>query len=478
MYKSKLIHLFALLSASQRLGIRKWLQSPAHNQREDLWALWCYMQEQGPEAPPKAWEKARVFEAVFGRAYSKEEDSLLRYAQSFLLQAIEEFLIAEQLEEQPLYKAELLAQAYQKIGLSKHLKQQSQKWERQLERQSERGTAYRKGQYALAKLRYQEEAKAGKSRNAPKNLPALGHWLDSEYRLRKLRQACLFLAHQAVYKTQYDFGLLPAVLAQIEAHEELLEDKALALYYHGYRLQSSLEAEEDFRKFKALLLSEKNILPASQLRELYQLGINFCTKQVNLQRPGYEQYFEEMFALYRAELSENLLLEQGQISPFAFKNIVSVGLWLKAYDWVAQFIKAYENCLPQAYQAAYARFSWAKLALEKEQYEKAQELLLQQEFADLFMQLNARVMLLKIYYALEEFDLLESFLASFRAFVNRKKRAQKLRSYHQENYLNIISFCRKLLQLNPYDRQEKKNLRQQIQDCSILTERRWFLQQL
>ncbi len=79
----------------------------------------------------------------------------MRYAQSFLLQAIEEFLIAEQLEEQPLYKAELLAQAYQKIGLSKHLKQQSQKWERQLKRQSERGTAYRKGQYALAKLRYQ-----------------------------------------------------------------------------------------------------------------------------------------------------------------------------------------------------------------------------------------------------------------------------------------------------------------------------------
>ncbi|WCL81439.1 hypothetical protein PPO43_15810 [Saprospira sp. CCB-QB6] len=478
MYKSKLIHLFALLSASQRLGIRKWLQSPAHNQRADIWALWTYMEDQGPEAAPKAWEKAKVFEAIFGRTYRKEEDSLLRYAQSFLLQQIEEFLIAEQLDQMPLYKAELLAKAYQQIGLSKHLGQQTDKWERQLERQPQRASAYRKGQYALAKLRYKEEAKAGKSRNAPKNLPALGHWLDSEYRLRKLRQACLFLAHQAVYKTQYDFGLLPAVLAQIEAQTELLEDKALALYYHCYRLQSSVDAEEDFRELKRLLLSEKNILPDEQLRELYQLAINFCTKQVNLQRPGYEDYFEEMFALYRAGLNENLLLEQGLISPFAFKNIVSVGLWLKAYDWVANFIKDYENALPKAHQAAYARFSWAKLALEKEQYAKAQELLLQQEFADLFMQLNARVMLLKIYYALEEFDLLESFLASFRSFVNRKKRAQKLRSYHQENYLNIISFCRKLLQLNPYDRQEKKNLRQQIEDCSILTERRWFLQQL
>lgn len=69
-------------------------------------------------------------------------------------------------------------------------------------------------------------------------------------------------------------------------------------------------------------------------------------------------------------------------------------------------------------------------------------------------------------------------MASFRTFVNRKKQSGELQTYHQENYLNIIRFAQKLLNFNPFDKAEKKKLREEIIAAKILTERDWLLEQL
>ena len=86
-------------------------------------------------------------------------------------------------------------------------------------------------------------------------------------------------------------------------------------------------------------------------------------------------------------------------------------------------------------------------------------------------------MQLKIYYELQEFDVLESFLNSFRTYVNRKKQSGDLRSYHQENYLNIIRLTQKLLTYNPFDKKEKAKLKDEIEKTKV-TERKWLLDQL
>ena len=66
----------------------------------------------------------------------------------------------------------------------------------------------------------------------------------------------------------------------------------------------------------------------------------------------------------------------------------------------------------------------------------ALKLLQKAEFGDLLLNLAARSLQLKIYYELQELDLLDSHLQAFRTFLRRKKEL----GYHRDNYLNTVRF--------------------------------------
>ncbi len=78
---------------------------------------------------------------------------------------------------------------------------------------------------------------------------------------------------------------------------------------------------------------------------------------------------------------------------------------------------------------------------------------------DVFLNLNARNLLLKIYLELEEYEALKAHLNSFEVFIRRKKTPNP----HRTNYLNIIKLSRKIIQLNPHDKAAKAALRKEIE---------------
>ena len=69
-----------------------------------------------------------------------------------------------------------------------------------------------------------------------------------------------------------------------------------------------------------------------------------------------------------------------------------------------------------------------------------------------FLHLSARTLQLKIYYQLQEFDLLENLLESMRVYLQRSKGL----AYRREHYNNILTFTRQLLQLPVMDKKEKE----------------------
>ena len=79
--------------------------------------------------------------------------------------------------------------------------------------------------------------------------------------------------------------------------------------------------------------------------------------------------------------------------------------------------------------------------------------------------------MLKVYFELEEFDLLDAHLGAMRTFIRRKK----MIGYHEENYVNLIHFTRKLVESNPYDRTEQEKLRQEIEQTKVVAEKGWLL---
>jgi len=83
-------------------------------------------------------------------------------------------------------------------------------------------------------------------------------------------------------------------------------------------------------------------------------------------------------------------------------------------------------------------------------------------------------MLMKIYYELEEYDALFSHLDSFQIFIRRRE----VSDFHRTNYMNIIRLVKKLVSLPELDKNMRNQLKLEIENEKILTERDWLLSKI
>jgi len=129
----------------------------------------------------------------------------------------------------------------------------------------------------------------------------------------------------------------------------------------------------------------------------------------------------ELFDLYQAGLEQDAFLENGFLSRWTYKNIVTAGLILEEFEWVEGFIYKYESKLERKYRKDSFGYNLACLFYGKKQYDKAISQLQQVKFDDVLLNLNARNLLVKIYLELEEYEALDAHLNSFEVFIRMIK---------------------------------------------------------
>jgi len=338
-----------------------------------------------------------------------------------------------------------------------------------LEKKQLRDTGYFNDKYDQLVEQYQF-ASAFK-RTDELNLQEISDTLDITFITNKLKQTCLLFSHQAVYKKEYDFGLLQQIINHVE-HKKLLDIPAVAIYYYYYQSLTQEGHLIYFRKFKELVFEHDSKFPPEEIRDLYILAINYTIRQLN---QGNNTFAQECLDLYKGGLKKELLFDDNnKLSRFTYNNIVASALRVNDLEWAAEFIGLYKSNLVRRYRESTWVFNLARLEYERKNYDDALVYLQKADFGDLLNNLIAKTLLLKIYYELEEFSLLESHLDSMKTFIRRKTSI----GYHQTNYSNILKYTKKLLSTNLFDRSKKENLRQEIQSEKILTEREWLLERL
>ena len=462
---SRLLEVMGKLDKKEIRELRKFLSSPFFNQREDVVQLFEFIVEWvfTLRATPA---KERAFEALYpGRPYDAQQ---VRYVMSWLLKAAEQFLALQpQLSDERRQKIEL-ARAYREKRLPKHFRQTMQQLNRLQQQQPIRNAEYFEYEYRIQLEQY--AFTASRKRISEHNLQDISDNIDLAFVARKLRQTCFLLSHQAVYKRDYDFGLLEETLDFV-SRKGLLRIPTIAGYYHCYHALKGFEPEMHFQRFKDILLYQSHLFPSDEARDLYLLAINYCIRELNA---GREHYAREGLELYKEGLRNEMLLQEGQISRFTYRNAVAMALKEGQLQWAEAFIAEFRERLPKEHQDSMYNFSLARLAYVRRQYGQALEHLQRSEYQDLLLNLAAKTLMVKIFYELEEHDTLESHLDAMKVFLRRKD----IIGYHRRNYRNIIRYTRKLLHLNPHSREEVKQLKQDIEAEEILTEREWLMGQL
>lgn len=462
MIDKKLFTLFESLNGVEKRECHIFLQSPYFNRRTDVTALWQAM------VAAKGDAEKLAAKGLFSMVYPGQmfDDNQWRHVQSFLTERIEAFLAQRAFEKKHLQLDLQLATVFREKQLSKSLQHLFRRADTRLEKQA-RDHEWYHDQYRLEWEKY--AAVESQSRMRENNLAGITRAFDVYLIAGKLRLACLTESHRAVYNTAYDPGFLPLLMDWLEGNP-MLETPIVALYYYCYRALT-IGDESDFRAFRRQIEAQKEQLPADEQISLLLLAVNYCIRQLNT---GEKRYIQEAFDLYRVGLETGALLDSGNLSRFAYKNIIALGLRLEAFDWTEQFIHAYEPFLEERYRAANFRYNLARLYFTRKDYRRAMPLLASVDESDLLLNLDSRVMLLKMYYESGEWDALDALISSFKILLLRKK---KIIGYHHNHYLNTLRYVQKLIRLNTRDKASLAAFRNTLAADTSVIDKEWLLAQ-
>jgi hypothetical protein len=231
------------------------------------------------------------------------------------------------------------------------------------------------------------------------------------------------------------------------------------------------EGESPFFQLRDIMERHFGFFSEAERRDIYLMALNYCVEKMNR---GAANFVREAFELYRQGLVSGVLIQQGNLSKGTFFNITAIGLRLKEYDWIADFISRYTPYLEEQHRDSLSQFCQAKLFFEKQDYKRAMSLLVQFDPDDLLINLNAKSMLLKMFYEQEELDALESLLESFNTYLKRKE----IIGYHKQIYSHLVKYTKRLIRINPFDAAQRAALKEEVQHANPLPERQWLLEQI
>ena len=296
-------------------------------------------------------------------------------------------------------------------------------------------------------------------------------YLECFYVVQKLKIYIAWLSYRNFRSTDQELMLIRGFWEHLR-QERFAHIPLVAVYQ---RVVACLTEPNDETHFQNLLLNlaEKgDQLTREDLRECYHIAQNYCAIKIN---QGQNEYYREMFAIFRTTIENELLLEDGRLSESVYKNIITVSLGVGEYAWAEQFIQQYAQYLPATIRENARTFNLAYLYFHLKQYPKVIELLRNVEYSDVVYALSAKLTLVRTYYETDEVMALDSLIDSFRIFLRRNKIISK---NQKREYHNFLNFVKNLASMPPSDQAALAKLRQRVTETSSAMPKKWLLEKM
>jgi hypothetical protein len=266
-------------------------------------------------------------------------------------------------------------------------------------------------------------------------------WLDAWYFVEKLRDGCELLQRSRLSGSPLQVRLFEKIISEIEAHiADYQAFPAVLAYASLFKLLQKPDDETYNNAYQSICKNE-SALHREDLQNMYNHLQNHCIEQINR---GNRDYLSNLLEIYRSQLENELLLVEGFLPEWHFKNIVTTGLRLDETPWVQRFMEIYKEKLrPDVRENAFS-FNYAAYHYHLRQFDQVLDLLLRVEYTDLRYNLDAKSLLLRTYYDIEEEEPLLSLIEAFRQFLIRNR---NLTEFQKKGYFNLLKFTQKTFRL-------------------------------
>ena len=228
------------------------------------------------------------------------------------------------------------------------------------------------------------------------------------------------------------------------------ESLILALYINMLLLNVQTKKQDKFiyyLKVKSILLVIKGQIDVSENLSLAFSVRNECILDMN---NGDLSQLEEIFFWNQYVLSDKeLSIELAKtMSLSSYMSFAYTSITFKKFEFAQDFIIKYDSHLPLDYRNQYRLYLTALLLFAQKKYDGARSALL--EFDNLpkthdNLKIKSYILWIEIYYEIENYNLLESYINRLRVFCSRNDIVAQGRIKGDTNFLILIS---KLLKIS------------------------------
>lgn len=473
MHQHKLILLLHCFSRREMTRFREFSESPYHNKHEAVRHLVQYLSSLYPDFTAVNCQRETLFQALFPGL--PHDQSKLAVIFTYTVRLAELFLSTEAYLGKPSDQTPFLLRQLRQRQQLKWFEKTLSKAERTTAKQRERSADWYYNRFQLAtESDYFFTTVAERRRDS--SLQDKQYFLNRFFLSVKLRDACEMAVRERILKVAYEDPMARFALQQVEERLDAYQDiPAINIYFRLYQMITQTEVSHYYRALNHLTQQQEG-LPDEELKNIYNYLQNYCIQKINA---GETIFLQEIFQLYKAQLHKGLLLEDGNLSEWHFKNIVTTALRLNELEWVYHFIEGYRSQLPESARENAYRFNLASYHYAAEQYDKVLDLLTKVEYSDLRYSLGAKALLLRTYYDLGEYSTLYALVDSFRQYLVRNK---LMADGRRQGYYNLFKLTRRAgllrenrnIYSNSRYQREWKRLQRDIKEAPAVFNKDWL----
>jgi hypothetical protein len=457
--------LFNSLADDELKELYKAVRSPLFNYRDEEIRLFEYLHKiRKGKLHATAGEDAYKYVFIDG----EKDLTKLRHVMTYLARIITRYLAIREMEQTGDIKQLLLVRSLRKRNNGKLFLSQYETAKQYLETEMPLSPELYYGQLQLHTEFY--NFSITNKRTPTEDLQVFTQHLDTFYIIQKLKQACNVLSYKNIFKMEYQPEIMGDTLLMID-QKNMLANPLVKLLYFNYRCLVDPDDEALFNQLKYALLFGSARIDIHELKDIFTLAINYCIKRLNT---GGQKYYQQVFEIYEAGLKQLVFEEDGKLSPFTYKNISAIAIGLKKYTWVATFLENYKSRLDNNVREGFYAYCMARYYFAKSDYNRVTDLLNEVEIKEQFTELDARVLLIKTYYELDENSLLDYTIENLKQQLKRRK----LQTYHETVYKNFAKMVSQLIHLRPYDKKAKETFKQKLISTKALAEKEWLLSKI
>lgn len=474
MKKNKVITQIKALSEKEIKLLGRYVKNSSYGKKEIINRLYQFVSKHYPDYSHKAFTKKNCFLYVFPelklqlKQLNGQADDFIgkRLKNPFyhLRELIDDFIVKQELSTKRNEKNILLIEGLFKRGMHERAFQLIDKELDRLRNSLGDNFYYHFYQFKLNELKLNNSLDL--VNETEDSYRGLHNQLDLFFTHSKIKFGFEVINRAKLFAENVDLLFYDWAKEKIDGGLIPNANLSMVLYSKIANLNNSSTYEE-FSNVKKFYFENFTKLYTNERKEPLIYLLNFSSMRYKM---GETAYMGEMFDLYKFGLKKNILMRNGYLSNNDFTNIITISTTLNRYNWAKEFIDDNSKFLPINIREDKVKIAKAQVESCLGNFESVIKLLNQVEFQNVYDNLNARSLVMRAYYSLEEFLLLDSFLESYYKYVIRNK---FINDKEKLPLINMIKFT-KILIVAIYKKKDKKKLRRKLKAMHPIFCKNWL----